>query len=150
MPYLVKAPKDPRLEKALQFRLKKIGEGDNYILYQGVDTVVIPLEVSWPEALELFKKIKVEGGYKRLPKTAYINGRDEPLQEPTLVICPKRDRILTVRLSDDEYELLKEDAYSESRAVSSWARQLVMNLVWEYLEREKYKKAMRKVKKEEC
>jgi len=51
--------------------------------------------------------------------------------------------------SDDEYELLKEDAYSEGWAVSSWARKLVMNLVWEYLEREKFKEAMRKAEEKE-
>jgi len=150
MPYLVRVPRDPRLERAFENHLKKIGEGDEFLIYQGTVEAIIPLEMSWPEALEIYKKIKVEGGYKRLPRTWLEDGREVPADRPILMISPKRNRILTIRLSDEEYELLKEDAYNEGWDVSSWARQLVMNLVWEYLEREKYKEAMRKAKKKEC
>ena len=144
MPYIVKIPKDPRLEEALQYRLQKIGEGDDFSLYEGVDVVVIPLNIGWSEAFKLFRKIKVDGGFKRLPRMEYVDGKDVPAERPAIVICPKRDRILTVRLSDDEYELLKEDAYSENYTVSAWARELVMRPVWEYLQQEKFKEAMKK------
>ena len=150
MPYLVSVPKDPRLEKAFEHRLKKIGENDEFSIYQGTSEAIIPLRVSWPEALEIFKKIKVEDGYKRLPRTCLEDDREVPVDEPTLMISPKRNRILTIRLSDEEYELLKEGAYSEGWPVSSWARELVMNLVWEYLEREKFKEAKRRIEEEEC
>lgn len=146
MPYIVKAPKDPRLEEAFQYRLKKIGEGDDFLLYQGIFEAIIPLGMSWSDAAKVVKKVKVEGGYKRLPRVAEKDGKVIPNPEPILVILPKRNRILTVRLSGDEYNLLKEDAYSVGRSVSGWARELVMNLVWEYLQREKFKEAMRKVK----
>jgi len=149
VPYLVRMPKDPRLEKAFEYHLKKIGENDEFLIYQGTVEAIIPLRMSWPEALEIFKKIKVEGGYKRLPRIWLEDGREVPADKPTLMISPKRNRILTIRLSDEEYELLKEDAYSEGWGVSSWARQLVMNLVWEYLQREKFKEAMWKVKERE-
>ena len=149
MPYLVRIPKDSRFEKSFDNRLKKIGESGEALLYQGIVEAIIPLNVSWPEALEFFKEIEVEGAYKRLPRTWLEDGREVPAAKPTLLISPKRNRILTIRLSDDEYELLKEDAYSEGWAVSSWARKLVMNLVWEYLEREKFKEAMRKAEEKE-
>ena len=150
MPYLVQIPKDRSLEEIFNRYLKKVGENDNFLFYQGVVEAVIPLNISWPEALEVFREIKVEGGYKRLPRTWLEDGREVPACKPTLLISPKRNRILTIRLSDEEYELLKEDAYSEGWDVSSWARQLVMNLVWEYLEREKFKEARRRIEEEEC
>ncbi|MEM1767561.1 MAG: hypothetical protein QXD86_06445 [Candidatus Bathyarchaeia archaeon] len=142
MPYLVKVPR--QFEDRFSFWLKKIGEDEHYAFFQGIGEVVIPLRVSWPEAFKLVREIKVEGGYKRLPRVAEKDGKDIPNPEPMLVILPKRSRILTIRLSDDEYNLLKEDAKSVGRCVSDWARELVMNLVWEYLQREKLKEAMRK------
>ncbi len=144
MPYLVKVPK--RFEDRFSFHLKKVGEDDQYAFFQGIDQAIVPLRMSWPEALGLVRKVKVEGGYKRLPRVAEIDGKDVPNPEPVLVILPKRSRILTVRLSDEEYELLREDAYSVGRSVSGWARELVMRLVYEYLQREKFKEAMRKVR----
>jgi len=135
MPYLVKVPKDPRLEKAFSFHLKKIGETDEFLLYQGIVEAIIPLNIDWPEAVDLYRRIKVEGGYKRLPLTWYENGRDVPARKPVIAIAPRRDRILGVRLSEEEYELLKRDAREVGESVSSWARKLVMNIVWEYLER---------------
>ncbi|MEM0235879.1 plasmid mobilization protein [Thermofilum sp.] len=144
MPYLLKVPK--HLEEKFSFYLKKIGENDQYAFFQGIDEVIIPLNVSWSEALELVKEIKVEGGYKRLPRTVVNeSGEEVPAEEPTLVVLPKRSRILTVRLSEDEYNLLKEDAQSVGRSVSGWARELVMKLVWEYLAQMKFKEAMRRI-----
>jgi hypothetical protein len=105
---------------------------------------IIPLNLGWSEALELFRKIEVEGGYKRLPRTVYVDGRGEVPEKPTIVICPRRNRTLMIRLSDDEYELLKEDAHSENYPVAVWARELVMKLVWDYLKQEEFKEAMKK------
>lgn len=144
MPYLVKVPK--QFEDRFSFYLKKIGENSQYALFQGVTQVIVPLGVSWPEALKLAKEVKVEGAFKKLPRTAEKDGREVPVTEPLLVIEPKRSIILTVRLSDDEYELLREDAYSVGHSVSGWARELVMKLVYEYIAREKFKDAMRKAK----
>lgn len=149
MPYLVKVPKDPRLDNAFSHALKKVYEDEDVLVFQGVDVATIPLKMSWPEALSVFKRVKVDGGYKRLPLTWYRDGQDVPAEEPVLVLAPKRGKMLTVRLSEEEYRLLKEDAYSAGRSVSGWARELVMNLVWEYLEREKFREAMRKVMEKE-
>jgi len=149
MPYIVRVPKDPRLEKSFDRHLKKVAENGEYAIYQGTVEAIIPLNVGWPEATALYGKIKVDGGYKRLPLTWYRDGQDVPAEEPVLVLAPKRDKMLTVRLSEEEYRLLKEDAYSAGRSVSGWARELVMNLVWEYLEREKFREAMRKVMEKE-
>ncbi len=149
MPYLVKIPKDPRFEKAFSFHLKKIGETDEFILYQGIVEAIIPLNVDWPEAVDLYQRIKVEGGYKRLPLSWYENGQNVPARQPVLFVAPKRNNIIRIRLSEEEYELLKRDAREVGESVSSWARKLVMNIVWEYLEREKFKEAMRKVKEKE-
>lgn len=143
MPYFVKVPRE--LEEKFSRHLKKIGENGQYAFFQGVDVAIIPLEVSWPEAFKLVREVKVEGGFKRLPKTVIVDGVEEPASEPTLIICPKRGRILTVRLSDEEYELLREDARSVGRSVSGWARELVMSLVYEYLAREKFKAALREI-----
>jgi len=134
VPYFVKAPKEERFDKFLSYFLKKVGEGEDYAIYMGIDDLPVSLSIfkhygiDKAEVPGFYRAIRVEGGYKRLD-----------MEGDLFLIAPSRRKIFTVRLSPDEYNLLVEDAKEMGRTPSDWARELVMKLVREYLAQEKWK-----------
>jgi hypothetical protein len=136
MPYLVKAPKDERVNSVFSHAFKKVGEGEKYFVYEGRIDVEFPqamFGLSGDEFRKLCRSIRVEGGFKKRT-------------EDGVRIAPLRKKVLTVRLSEDEYRLLVEDAREVGLEPSRWARNLVMSLVEQYLALELKKKAMQEIR----
>jgi len=123
----IKVVKDKRLESVFQLHLKKISEENGYVIYEcSGDLWISPgsLMMSREEFLKFYRRIKVEDGVKRL-----INGQ--------IHISPIRRRVLTVRLSDGEYALLKR---ALEKPISEHARNIVINEIREYFA---YKRMLR-------
>lgn len=127
---LIKVVKDKRFETAFQFHLKKISEGKDYAIYKcSGDLWISPgaLSLNREEFLKFYRRIRVEDGTKRL-----INGQ--------ICIRPVRRRVLTVRLSENEYALLKRVL---EEPISEHARSIVINEIREYFA---YKEMLRQQK----
>ena len=131
---LVIVPKCREVQRFLDCCCKKVGENNSYVIYEskyGLELDRTSLAMSASEFLSFCKKVKVEAGFKRI-------------FDDRLIIDVARKKVLTVMLSKDEYALLAKNAKQFGVKPSARARQIVMNLVWEYLEREKFKEAMGK------
>jgi hypothetical protein len=136
MPYFVKVPKDNRVDLVFSRAFKKMGEDGRQVIYEGRIDVEFPqamFGLSSSEFRRLCRNIRVEGGFKKRTKDG-------------IRFAPLRKRILTVRLSEEEYRLLVEDAREVGLEPSRWARNLVMSLVEQYLALELKRKAMQEIR----
>jgi len=121
MPYKIKMSKDKRLEQAFQHHFKKIGEGRDFAIYECDGDIWISPQTlgATPEHfLEFYKALKVYGGRKEL-------------QYGQIHIAPSRKIVLSARLSDGEFTLLKNNAGDEP--LSQYTRSIILPFLQDYL-----------------
>jgi len=136
MTYYVKAPKDESVDAVFSRAFKKIGEGERQVIYEG------RIDVEFPQAMFGFS----DGEFRRLCRNVRVEGGVKRRTREGVRFAPLRRKILTVRLSEDEYRLLMEDAREVGLEPSRWARNLVMSLVEQYLAMELKKKAVQEIR----
>jgi hypothetical protein len=118
----VQLPKNQEVERFLQaFNYKKVAEDTDTVTYEGGISVGITrgqLGMTRKEFADYCKRIKVEGGRKSKTSEGFT-------------LRPKRPKIVAIRLSEVEYDLLKRAAKERNLTLT----QLLMALVAEEIQR---------------
>ena len=114
----IKFPNNIYFERAIKSILyEKEEEQQEYAVYRGVFALDVDregLNMGIREFIEFCRKIEVEGGRKRR-------------RGDHLFITPYQTRVLAFRLSEEEHQLLKEDAKQLDLKPSEYARRMVLS-----------------------
>lgn len=111
----VKAPFNKRFHSKMSTFCKVLWQKEGEVMYEVIGDVSISsadLGMSTRRFIEFFKKITVEGGRK-------------VRKGNLLFIKPKREKLLYIRLSDEEFQLLSEYANEQNICVSAVIRKIV-------------------------
>jgi len=113
----IKVLKNSRFDKIMRrLSFRVIKEENARITYEGIFGFKVDMEqlgLTQKEFFKFYRELTVDGGRKRRVGTA-------------LIVTPKRDRILSVRLSEDEYRDLRKMAEMEGRSIEGLFRELAV------------------------
>lgn len=136
----VTVPKNKGIEEFLEgIYYQKVGEDEKSVTYEGISSFFLSFEghdVPKGKRKKFMESVKVEGGFK-------------VRESEGIGITPVRNKKITFRISEDEYQLLKEYAEAEETTVSALVRWRIFDEIqsWSVSE-EKREKARKRREKE--
>jgi len=113
----IRVLKNPRFDKIMRSLSFRVIEEENVkVTYEGIFGFKVDMEqlgLNRKEFFKFYQELTVDGGRKKRVGTA-------------LIVTPKRERTLSVRLSEDEYRDLQKMAEMEGRSVEDLFRELAV------------------------
>jgi hypothetical protein len=113
-------PKNPNLERILEgISYTKVADDGDKVAYVGIFGFKIDVEMLGMKKRE----------FHRLAKALVVEGGRKTVVGGVLIVEPKRQRILSVRLSEDEFMALKKVAEAEGRGLEDLFRAFAIEAV---------------------
>lgn len=120
----VRIPINEEFNKLMRGFYKAVEKNTDSVVYEGryaFELNAENLEMDDESFARFCKAVDVQNGTKRV-----VDGY--------LIVTPVRNKSITIRLSNDQLELLKKDAENLDLTASEHARNLILSLAEEYLE----------------